>query len=65
MREGTRVAVGWEGDGWGRNRILRSIHQSKKLSYFEISFGGWTMFSLSAIMLERSFYTPDFTSQFN
>ena len=57
--------MGWEGDGWGRNGILRSIHQSKKLSYFEISFGGWTMSSLSAIVLERSFYTPDFPSQFN
>lgn len=51
------------GGRWmGRNGILRSIHQSKKLSYFKISFGGWTMFSLSAIMLEKLFNTPDFIS---
>lgn len=35
---------GWEGDEWGEMGFLRSIHQSKKLSYFKISFGGWTVF---------------------
>lgn len=63
--ERTRAAVGWEGTGWGRNGVLRSIAQVKNLSYFEISFGCWMVFSLSAIVLERSFYIPDFTSQFN
>lgn len=44
----------------GRNGIFREAFIKVNLSYFKISFGGWTMFSLSAIVLEKLFNTPDF-----
>lgn len=41
------------------------IIQIKNLSFFEILFGFWTMFPLSAIVLEKSCCNPDFNPQSN